>query len=142
MALPPDMLKGTVQSRIAKGLFSESEFRTWFQDFFGSLKLNLKGPYICPHRFSEPCECKKPKSMLYEQAARDLSIDLRRSYVVGDSASDVEAAKVIGGLGCFVRTGWGKKKSELEVARLYADFVGNSLCEITDWILAADDPKP
>lgn len=132
----------TVQSRIAKGLFSESEFRTWFKDFFDCLELNLKGPYICPHRFSEPCECKKPKSMLYEQAASDLSIDLRRSYVVGDSASDVIAAKNIGGLGCFVKTGWGKKKSELEAARLHADFVGNSLGEITDWILSKDGPKP
>ena len=132
----------TVQSRIAKELFSESEFRTWFQDFFGRLKLNLKGPYICPHRFSEPCECKKPNSMLYDQAARDFSIDLRKSYVVGDSASDVEAAKNIGGLGCFVKTGWGKKKSELEAARLYADFVGNSLGEVTDWILSTDGSKP
>lgn len=132
----------TVQSRIAKGLFSESEFRTWFQDFFGRLKLNLKGPYICSHRFSEPCECQKPNSMLYEQAAKDLSIDLRKSYVVGDSASDVLAAKSFGGHGCFVRIGWGEKKSELEAARLYADFIGNSLREVADWILSTNGPKP
>lgn len=129
----------TVQSRIEKGLFSESEFRSWFKDFFDHLKLNLKGPYLCPHRFSEPCECQKPNSMLYDQAARDLSIDLRRSYVVGDSASDVLAAKSFGGLGCFVKTGWGEKKSELEAARPYADFIGNDLGEIADWILSTND---
>lgn len=129
----------TVQSRIAKGFFSESEFRTWFHHFFGCLKLNLKGPYLCPHRFSESCECQKPNSMLYDQAARDLFIDLRRSYVVGDSASDVLAAKSFGGLGCFVKTGWGKKKSELELARPYADFIGSNLGEVADWILSTND---
>ena len=45
----------TVQARIEKGLFSASEFRAWFADFFGILGLDVKGPYLCPHRYNHPC---------------------------------------------------------------------------------------
>jgi len=55
------------------------------------------------------------------------------------SDSDVLAAKSFGGLGCFVKTGWGKKKSELEAARPYADFIGSNLDEVADWILSTND---
>ena len=51
----------TVQARIEKGLFSESEFRAWFADFFGNLGLDVKGPYICPHRYDDSCPCQKPQ---------------------------------------------------------------------------------
>ena len=54
----------TVQARIEKGLFTEAEFRAWFADFFGNLGLDVKGPYVCPHRYSHPCPCEKPKSLL------------------------------------------------------------------------------
>jgi hypothetical protein len=54
----------TVQSRIAKGLFTAAEFRDWFREFAAAASLQgaeLKGPYVCPHRYAEPCDCKKPK---------------------------------------------------------------------------------
>jgi D-glycero-D-manno-heptose 1,7-bisphosphate phosphatase len=125
----------TIQARIAKGLFTEQEFRAWFADFFGRLGLDLKGPYVCPHRYGQPCPCKKPSPMLYEQAARDLSIDLSQSYVVGDTAADVMAGRNFGGLGCLVRTGFGEKESEVEAARPAAAFIGGTLGEVAKWIL-------
>ena len=70
----------TVQSRIEKGLFTEAEFRAWFADFFGNLGLAVKGPYVCPHRYDRPCPCEKPNSLLYQQAADELSLDLSQSY--------------------------------------------------------------
>ncbi len=60
----------TIQSRIAKGLFSMEEFHRWFLDFSAGLRTcgaEIVGPYVCPHRFSEPCACKKPKTLLYER---------------------------------------------------------------------------
>src|SRR5215207_9906731 len=53
----------TVQSRIAKGLFTSEEFLEWFRDFESALATEgavVRGPYVCPHRFAEPCACKKP----------------------------------------------------------------------------------
>src|SRR2546423_1743772 len=55
----------TVQSRIAKGLFSAAEFFDWFEQFATSLRDEgafIVGPYVCPHRFAEPCACKKPQT--------------------------------------------------------------------------------
>ena len=55
----------TIQSRIAKGLFSAEEFRVWFQEFARLLHgcgAEIVGPYVCPHRFSEVCACKKPRA--------------------------------------------------------------------------------
>lgn len=125
----------TIQSGIAKGRFTEQEFRDWFSVFFTNLKLDLKGPYICPHRFAEPCICKKPNSFLYEQAAKDYSIDLSRSYVIGDTSWDVIAGKNIGGRGCLVRTGWAASESEYQNARPNASYIGQTLGDVVNWIL-------
>src|SRR5438093_6776846 len=68
----------TVQSKIDKGLFTESEFQTWFQSFKKSLGIRgafLAGPYVCPHRYGVPCSCKKPGGALYRRAAAELGIN-------------------------------------------------------------------
>ena len=128
----------TVQARIEKGLFSESEFRAWFADFFGNLGLDVKGPYICPHRYDHSCPCQKPNSFLYERAASDWSLDLRRSYTIGDSPQDVEAACRFGGTGCLVRTGWATEDKFLEEARPFAAFIGDRLTDVVEWLVARE----
>jgi D-glycero-D-manno-heptose 1,7-bisphosphate phosphatase len=125
----------TIQSGIGKGRFTDKEFRDWFSDFFRKLKLDIKGPYICPHRFAEPCECKKPNPFLYEQAATDHAIDLSRSYVIGDTAWDVIAGKNIGGHGCLVRTGWGENETEYQQAKPFMAYSGKNLNDVVSWIL-------
>ena len=124
----------TIQSRIEKGLFTEAEFRAWFADFFSNLGLDLKGPYICPHRYNYRCPCEKPNSLLYEQAAQELLLDLSRSYTIGDSPQDVEAACRFGGTGCLVRTGWAAQDSVVEEARASAAFIGDTITDAVEWI--------
>jgi histidinol-phosphate phosphatase family protein len=128
----------TIQSRIAKGLFSADEFGGWFQSLaahFARHGANVVGPYVCPHRFAEACRCKKPSTFLYEQAATEHRLDLRQSFVIGDSAADVEAAYRFGGRGCLVRTGWGEDERELQRATPYASHVAQSLTEAATWVL-------
>jgi D-glycero-D-manno-heptose 1,7-bisphosphate phosphatase len=55
----------------------------------------------CPHEGG--CECRKPGTLLFERAAADLGIEVERSAVVGDRASDMEAANRIGALRILVR---------------------------------------
>jgi D-glycero-D-manno-heptose 1,7-bisphosphate phosphatase len=128
----------TIQSRIAKGLFSADEFHGWFQRFaadFAGHGATIIGPYVCPHRFAVACRCKKPSTFLYEQAAAEHGLDLRRSFVIGDSAADVEAASRFGGRGCLVRTGWGANDGEVQRATPYASHVAHSLTEAVAWVL-------
>ncbi len=131
----------TVQSRIEKGLFAESEFRAWFGGFFGSFGLDVKGPYICPHRYDRSCRCEKPNSFLYDRAAADLSLDLGRSYVIGDSPEDVEAARRFCGAGCLVRTGWAADDGVVEKARTSAAFIGDTITDAVRWILDREQLK-
>jgi len=128
----------TVQARIEKGLFTEAEFHAWFADFFGKLGLDLKGPYVCPHRYDHPCPCEKPNRFLYDQAASDLFLDLSRCYIIGDSPQDVEAAQRFGGLGCLVRTGWAADDKVVRQAGDAAAFVGDTVSDVADWILRVE----
>lgn len=128
----------TIQSRINKGVFSADDFQQWFRDFARGLSSSgaeLLGPYVCPHRFREPCDCKKPASLLYEMAAREHAIDLRRSFLIGDSVEDVCAAYRFGGQGCLVRTGWAENPVVAERAAPYACFVAETLGQAVDWVL-------
>jgi D-glycero-D-manno-heptose 1,7-bisphosphate phosphatase len=129
----------TVQARIEKGLFTESEFRHWFEAFASGIKAQgalLQGPYVCPHRAATPCWCKKPNTLLYERAANELGLQLTGAFVVGDSAVDMEAASRLGGVGCLVRTGWAQDEVELARAQVHSSFVGADLAAAADWMLA------
>ncbi len=128
----------TIQSRIGKGLFSLEEFQEWFGSFAVQLRDHgaaVAGPYVCPHRFAEACHCKKPSSFLYEQAATEHGIDLHHSFVIGDSAADVEAARRFGGRGVLVRTGWAADEQEAKRGIPYASHVAESLTDATAWVL-------
>ena len=128
----------TVQSRIAKGLWSFSDFERWFASLAAELKLQgaiVVGPYVCPHRFAEPCLCKKPNTLLYDRAAAEHRLNPMDSFVIGDSPDDVRAARRLGARGCLVRTGWAADPCVVEEAAPDADLVAGSFGEAVDWIM-------
>jgi D-glycero-D-manno-heptose 1,7-bisphosphate phosphatase len=58
----------------------------------------LDGVYYCLHhpekgkgKLKKHCACRKPKPGLIFQATRDLNLDVRNSYLIGDSILDVQA---------------------------------------------------
>jgi D-glycero-D-manno-heptose 1,7-bisphosphate phosphatase len=50
----------------------------------------------CPHRPDEGCGCRKPRPGLFRRAASELRVDLAAAYYIGDSLSDVDAARAAG----------------------------------------------
>jgi D-glycero-D-manno-heptose 1,7-bisphosphate phosphatase len=71
--------------------------------------------YYCPHhprigddRYRKSCECRKPKPGMLAAAAREHAIDIARSYVIGDKASDINLATNAGARGALVMTGYGR----------------------------------
>ena len=65
-------------------------------------------------------------------AARELGLDLTRSYVVGDKAADVALANRAGLAGSvLVLTG----KGQAEHSRCRPDFTAETLAAAADWIL-------
>jgi D-glycero-D-manno-heptose 1,7-bisphosphate phosphatase len=130
----------TVQSRIAKGLFSMADFQSWFAGFAAGLEAQgarIVGPYVCPHRYGEPCPCKKPQVLLYERAASEHQLTAADCFVIGDSPDDVRAARHLGARGCLVRTGWASDPRVVETALRDASIVADSFAQAVDWILAS-----
>lgn len=128
----------TVQSRIAKGLWSLSEFEKWFASLAAELQLQgaiVVGPYVCPHRFAEPCLCKKPNTLLYDRAASEHRLNPMDCFVIGDSPDDMRAARRLGARGCLVRTGWAADPLVVEEAAPDSDVVAGSFGEAVGWIM-------
>ena len=48
----------------------------------------------CPHRPDERCGCRKPETAMIVQAAERCSLNVSKSFFVGDKASDLEAAYI------------------------------------------------
>jgi D-glycero-D-manno-heptose 1,7-bisphosphate phosphatase len=61
----------------------------------------------CPHRPEENCGCRKPKAGMLLQVANEMGIDLSRSYMIGDAASDLLAGQLAGCRTFMVLTGRG-----------------------------------
>jgi histidinol-phosphate phosphatase family protein len=97
----------TNQSGIARGLVTEEAYqsvRRALDDLLARQGARLDATYHCPHHpeISGPCDCRKPGTLLYERAARDLALDPRASAFVGDRWRDVQPALHFGGRGILV----------------------------------------
>lgn len=107
----------TNQSGIARGLYSEDDFRAVQQrldTLLAERGIRLDAVLHCPHHpdFTGPCDCRKPALGLYERAAAALDLDLAASVYVGDRVSDVLPAVHAGGAGYLVRTGYGADQAQ------------------------------
>ena len=92
-------------------------------------ELAIDAIMTCFHDDSADCDCRKPKPGLLLQAARDLSIDLSASFMVGDRWRDMEAGKRAGCRTFFVDRGY------LERRPVEYDFRVGSLIEASRVIL-------
>ena len=73
----------------------------------------IDASYLCPHHPQAGCDCRKPAPGMLLRAARELDLNLSRSWLVGDAISDLEAARVAGVRGILVRTGRGAEQHAL-----------------------------
>lgn len=71
----------------------------------------IDGIYLCPHTPDDACECRKPRPGLLLQAANELQLDLHRSWFIGDSLTDMQAAVAAGVRPILVGTGLGQEAS-------------------------------
>lgn len=128
------------QSGIARGYLSEEEVARVHSRLLQHLADEgggVEGTYYCPHGPEEGCPCRKPEGGLVEQAAREHALDLRRSYVVGDKASDVLMAKRLGLRSVLVLTGKGGEELEkLRAEGMLPDYVAEDLFEAAWWIIS------
>ena len=88
----------TNQPDVAKGLITKHQLAEFHKKI--SRETGLRHFYVCIHDEEDQCECRKPKTGLFEEAAKDLGINFASSYMIGDRWKDVQAGQELG-CSCF-----------------------------------------
>ena len=96
----------TNQAGIARGYYSEEEFRTltdWMLAELLEKQAVVNSVYHCPHHplgavpsLAIECDCRKPRPGMLLRAMADLTADPSGSFVLEDKDSDVLAATAMG----------------------------------------------
>ncbi|MCE9536283.1 MAG: HAD hydrolase-like protein, partial [Nitrospirae bacterium] len=79
-----------------------------------------------------------PNIGMVERAQSELQLDLRRSYLIGDHARDIQLAKRVGAKGILLTTDLvdAQALDALQAAEAMPDVVATTMAEAVDWILA------
>jgi heptosyltransferase II len=130
----------TNQSGVARGLFSIGELEAIhakLSRLLGEAGAPLDALYVCPHHPDDSCHCRKPNTGLIDQAVRERSVDLTRSYLIGDHVRDMELAKRVGSRSILVTTGAvpPQQIEGLKASGLAPDRVASSFDEAVEWLL-------
>ncbi len=124
------------QSGVARGFFDEATVERRnrrLQELLQARHARIDGIYYCPHHldgkppYNIACTCRKPQPGLLLKAARELNLDITRSVVIGDKASDIQTAANLHIPGILVLTGYGA--SELENLRTQGDLLPQYVAE-------------
>jgi D-glycero-D-manno-heptose 1,7-bisphosphate phosphatase len=98
----------TNQGGIAKGLFTTAhleKLHSFMTESLAASGIKITAVYHCPHHPDiSGCECRKPGSLLFENAIAEYEIDPARSFMIGDSEIDIRAAEKTGIKGILIPT--------------------------------------
>lgn len=87
------------QSAIGRGLVSLETVEEINRRLRAAIERNggaVRAFLVCPHRPEDGCTCRKPRPGLFLRARDELGVDLASAVMIGDQASDMEAARAAG----------------------------------------------
>lgn len=134
------------QSGVARGFLTEEDLSPIHSKLERELALGggrVDRIYYCPHHPTEgippyniECDCRKPKTGMLERAALEFNIDLRSSFLVGDSIVDMQAGNTAGTKTILVLTGYGTDaKEQCMSTNIHVDHVAPTIVEAIDFVL-------
>ncbi|MBR2215000.1 MAG: HAD family hydrolase [Selenomonadaceae bacterium] len=96
----------TNQSGVARGFYPETDIvalHDWMNRELAKVGASLDDIFYCPHhpegkipQYTKKCACRKPGTLLIDDACERYDIDREGSFFVGDAVSDMECAKAAG----------------------------------------------
>ena len=121
------------QPIIAKGFCREADVQAVhnkLETLLGAEHAFLDRIYYCPHHpekgfegerveLKTACDCRKPGIGMIQRAVRDLNVDLKQSWLVGDTTTDLQTAKNAGIKSILVRTGYAGKDNKYAAQPTY-----------------------
>ena len=121
----------TNQSGIGRGYFTEDQYRIVETEFLRQLGDGLiDASYHCPDLPTSTSIRRKPGPGMVFEAQRDQRLDLRRSFFVGDKASDIGCGQNAGVRTILVQTGYGADQKNCG-----ADWIARDIAHAADIIL-------
>jgi D-glycero-D-manno-heptose 1,7-bisphosphate phosphatase len=141
------------QSGVARGLFTEQQLNDVHKTLLRKLaedNAHIDAIYYCPHHptdgipsFRINCDCRKPKTGMLTRAAEEHSIDLKRSFVIGDKMTDIQTGNNAGATSILVLTGYGKQELEIcRVNQIPINYVATNLLDAIGYIKQNLKQKP
>lgn len=101
---------------------------------FAASGAKLDGIHYCTCPPEDDCDCRKPKTGLFEEALEGVDADKNQMYLIGDSERDIQAGSAFGCKTILVLTG--KSKREDEANFMYKpNYVADNLEGAVHWIL-------
>ena len=101
----------TNQSGVSRGLYDMATLNAIHDKMYRSVSLvggRIDALFYCPHANEHHCNCRKPKSGMFEEIANRFGVDLHQVPCVGDSLRDLVAGQRLGCQPILVRTGKGE----------------------------------
>lgn len=93
----PSIAKGKITMRLFE------DIRAKMKRLLADEEAYIDGEYYCFHHpeavlpeFKVDCDCRKPKPGLLIKAAKDLNLNLKECYMIGDGITDVMAGQAVG----------------------------------------------
>jgi D-glycero-D-manno-heptose 1,7-bisphosphate phosphatase len=124
------------QSGIGRGLITEAQYRAVQDEFLRQVGAGLiDASYFCPDAPGTPSTCRKPEPGMVLEAARDLGLDLARSWLIGDKSDDIECGRRAGARTILVLTGYGAEQ------RCQPDFTVADAVQAVALILGTDPER-
>lgn len=130
----------TNQSGIGRGLLTHKDLEAVHARLQGILEgeeAALDAIYFCPHHPDDGCRCRKPGTAMVERAASELQLDLRRAYVIGDRAHDIELGNIVGAKTILLpcTSDDERMRDAPRVERSRPHMIARSIAEAAEWIL-------
>ena len=125
------LIIATNQSGIGRGLYSVADMERVhrrLEDDLAKEGVKLAAIYFCPHGPDADCACRKPRTGMLLQAAREHDLDLSKSWMIGDKCSDIEAGRMANMMTALVYSG--------ASCRPGAHLSAATLAQAADFILA------
>ncbi len=133
------------QAGIARGYYQEEDAILFNQALKERLAQNgacIDAIYYCPHhpeatveRYRVDCNCRKPKPGMLIKAGKELNVDLRQSFIVGDKLSDIETGERVGCKTILVKTGYGAE--ELKHSHVDCNYIADNLYDAVEHVLGS-----
>ena len=102
----------TNQSGVARGLFDITILNAIHAKLHAAAQLvgaDIDAIFFCPHAAIDGCDCRKPKSGMFEEIGKRFKVNLKGVPTVGDSLRDLQAGFNRGCTPFLVLTGKGEK---------------------------------